>query len=78
MDLEPFKGLLLGLFFMTVGMSLDLPAILAQLGWVMAALAGLIALKLLIAYLACRLFAGGTRSRSRRRCCWRPPGSLRS
>ncbi|WP_213271147.1 cation:proton antiporter [Hyphomonas sp.] len=58
-DLEPFKGLLLGLFFMTVGMSLDLPAILAQLGWVMAALAGLIALKLLIAYLACRLFAGG-------------------
>ena len=58
-DLEPFKGLLLGLFFMTVGMSLDLPVILAQLGWVMAALAGLIAVKLLIAYLACRLFAGG-------------------
>lgn len=58
-DLEPFKGLLLGLFFMTVGMSLDLPVILAQLGWIMAALAGLIAVKLLIAYLACRLFAGG-------------------
>ena len=58
-DLEPFKGLLLGLFFMTVGMSLDLPAIAGELLWVLAALAGLIVVKLLIAYLACRLFAGG-------------------
>ena len=57
-DLEPFKGLLLGLFFMTVGMSLDLPAIAGQLGWVLAALAGLILVKVAIAYLACRLFAG--------------------
>lgn len=58
-DLEPFKGLLLGLFFMTVGMSLDLPAIAGQLGWILAALAGLVMVKVLIAYLACRLFAGG-------------------
>ena len=29
-DLEPFKGILLGLFFMTVGMSLNLPSILSQ------------------------------------------------
>ncbi|PKP80447.1 MAG: portal protein [Alphaproteobacteria bacterium HGW-Alphaproteobacteria-18] len=58
-DLEPFKGLLLGLFFMTVGMSLDLTAIAGQLGLILAALAGLIVVKVAIAYLACRLFAGG-------------------
>lgn len=58
-DLEPFKGLLLGIFFMTVGMGLDLPAISQQLGMILAVLAGLIAVKVAIAYLACRLFAGG-------------------
>lgn len=58
-DLEPFKGLLLGIFFMTVGMGLDLPAISQQLGMILAVLAGLIVLKVAIAYLACRLFAGG-------------------
>ena len=58
-DLEPFKGLLLGIFFMTVGMGLDLPAISEQLGLILAVLAGLIVAKVAIAYLACRLFAGG-------------------
>ncbi|MDP1555495.1 MAG: cation:proton antiporter [Hyphomonas sp.] len=57
-DLEPFKGLLLGLFFMTVGMSLDLPVIADQIGWILLALAALIAVKFAIAYAACRLFAG--------------------
>lgn len=58
-DLEPFKGLLLGLFFMTVGMGLNLPQIASQIGWILAALAGLVVLKVVIAYLACRVFAGG-------------------
>ncbi|MFN3608501.1 MAG: cation:proton antiporter, partial [Hyphomonas sp.] len=58
-DLEPFKGLLLGLFFMTVGMSLDLTAIAGQFGLILAVLAGLIVAKIAIAYLACRVFAGG-------------------
>lgn len=58
-DLEPFKGLLLGIFFMTVGMGLDLPAIASQLHLILAVLAGLIVVKFVIAYLACRLFAGG-------------------
>ncbi len=57
-DLEPFKGLLLGLFFMTVGMSLDLPVITGQIGWILLALVALIAVKFAIAYAACRLFAG--------------------
>lgn len=58
-DLEPFKGLLLGLFFMTVGMSLNIAVILQQIGWILLALAALVLVKLVIAYLACRFFAGG-------------------
>jgi len=33
-DLEPFKGLLLGLFFIAVGMSIDFGAVWANPGWV--------------------------------------------
>ena len=33
-DLEPFKGLLLGLFFIAVGMSIDFGAVWAHPGWV--------------------------------------------
>lgn len=58
-DLEPFKGILLGLFFMTVGMGLDLPAIEDNILWILAALAALITVKVLLAYIACRIFAGG-------------------
>jgi K+:H+ antiporter len=44
-DLEPFKGLLIGLFFMTVGMTLDPLAVLAQIGWIVAAVVALLAIK---------------------------------
>lgn len=57
-DLEPFKGMLLGLFFMTVGMSLDLPAIEDNIVWILAALVAMIGVKFAIAYAACRFFAG--------------------
>jgi CPA2 family monovalent cation:H+ antiporter-2 len=55
-DLEPFKGLLLGLFFMTVGMSVDLSLVAAQAGWIIAAVIGLIVLKALILFAASRAF----------------------
>ncbi|MEO5325771.1 cation:proton antiporter [Mesorhizobium sp. CC13] len=55
-DLEPFKGLLLGLFFMTVGIGLDLATMLAGLPVVLAGLAALLALKALVAVAACRAF----------------------
>ncbi|RJF95390.1 glutathione-regulated potassium-efflux system protein KefC [Noviherbaspirillum saxi] len=49
-DLEPFKGLLLGLFFIAVGMSIDFGVLLDQpwkvLGWV----AGFLAIKSVILY----------------------------
>jgi glutathione-regulated potassium-efflux system ancillary protein KefC len=47
-DVEPFKGLLLGLFFMAVGMSIDFHAVRDHLGAVLALLAGFLAIKALV------------------------------
>jgi glutathione-regulated potassium-efflux system ancillary protein KefC len=47
-DVEPFKGLLLGLFFMAVGMSIDFHAVRDHLGVVVALLAGFLLLKALV------------------------------
>lgn len=57
-DLEPFKGLLLGVFFMTVGMALDLPSLVMQPGLILGGLAAMLVAKFVIAFLASRLFAG--------------------
>ncbi|MDB5446654.1 MAG: potassium transporter, partial [Phenylobacterium sp.] len=55
-DIEPFRGLLLGLFFITVGASLDLKLV-AQRPWLVVGLVtGLMALKTLAMYGAARLF----------------------
>ena len=55
-DLEPFKGLLLGLFFMTVGIGLDLATIWASLPLVLGGLLALLLAKALVAAAACRVF----------------------
>jgi glutathione-regulated potassium-efflux system ancillary protein KefC len=47
-DLEPFKGLLLGLFFIAVGMSIDFAVVLAHPGLMAAVVAGFLALKALV------------------------------
>jgi len=57
-DLEPFKGLLLGLFFMTVGMALDLAVVAERWPLVLGGLAALLVVKVLLCALALRLFAG--------------------
>lgn len=44
-DLEPFKGLLLGLFFMSVGMGIDFRTIADQVPWLLAAVIGLFMVK---------------------------------
>ena len=59
--IEPFKGLLLGVFFLTVGMGLDLSRIAAQPLGIFAAAAALIAVKGLIV-LATGLLLGLRRS----------------
>ena len=57
-DLDPFKGLLLGIFFMTVGMSVDLIKVVELAPVVFGGLAGLLILKVIVSWLACRIFAG--------------------
>ncbi len=47
-DLEPFKGLLLGLFFIAVGMSIDFAVVLAQPGVVALVVLGFLVVKALV------------------------------
>ncbi len=54
-EVEPFKDLLLGLFFMTVGMTIDVVAVLGSLPLILGALAVLFAMKLAFGYLAFRI-----------------------
>jgi glutathione-regulated potassium-efflux system ancillary protein KefC len=59
-DIEPFEGLLLGVFFMSVGMSTNLDLLVAEPGYVLAATAGLLLIKATIAF-ALALLAGQDR-----------------
>jgi glutathione-regulated potassium-efflux system ancillary protein KefC/glutathione-regulated potassium-efflux system protein KefB len=54
-DIEPFKGLLLGLFFIVVGMSANLGLLLSQPLTLLAITAGLLAIKLFAVALLARL-----------------------
>lgn len=54
-DIEPFKDLLLGLFFMSVGMTIDVVAVAGNLGILIAALVLVSLVKLAAGYLACRV-----------------------
>ncbi len=47
-EIEPFKGLLLGLFFISVGMSIDFGQLLAQPLLIFTLVVGLVAVKLLV------------------------------
>jgi len=55
-DIEPFKGLLLGLFFVTVGMSIDIAQVAAKPFWLSASVVGLYLVKSPIVYVLARLF----------------------
>ncbi len=44
-NLEPFNGLLMGLFFMAVGMNIDLGHAIREPGWLLASVLGLMLLK---------------------------------
>jgi glutathione-regulated potassium-efflux system ancillary protein KefC len=56
-DLEPFKGLLLGLFFIAVGMSVDFGVFLAQPGLILMLVAGFLTIKIAVLYGLSKLFA---------------------
>lgn len=55
-DLEPFKGLLLGMFFMSVGMMIDPAAVIGAPVLLPASAAGLIAVKAVIIFPLCLAF----------------------
>ncbi|WP_341908913.1 cation:proton antiporter [Ferrovibrio terrae] len=58
-SIEPFKGLLLGLFFLSVGMGIDLRVALDHAGWVILSVIGLFVLKGGIIALLALLFGQG-------------------
>ncbi len=55
-DIEPFKGLLLGLFFISVGAGIDFPFVLHHPGATLALVAGLLAVKFAVLFGVGRLF----------------------
>jgi CPA2 family monovalent cation:H+ antiporter-2 len=55
-DIAPFKGLLIGLFLITVGMSIDIWMVWGAIGNILLVVAGLLVIKALILYSACRMF----------------------
>ena len=60
-DVEPFRGLLLALFFMSVGMLIDVADVLARLDLVLALLAAYLAVKLAAAWIVARLTGSSAR-----------------
>jgi CPA2 family monovalent cation:H+ antiporter-2 len=59
---EPFKGLLLGLFFLSVGISLNVPLLLERPAVILGSAAGLVCLNVAVVFLLARAF--GLKSRS--------------
>jgi monovalent cation:proton antiporter-2 (CPA2) family protein len=57
-DIEPFRGLLLGLFFISVGMSVDLATIAHSWGVLLGAVVTLIVIKVSVVYGLVRLSGG--------------------
>ena len=55
-DIEPFKGLLLGLFFISVGAQIDFPLIGREPGLIAGLVFGTMALKLVVLVILARLF----------------------
>jgi voltage-gated potassium channel Kch len=55
-DIEPFRGLLLGLFFLAVGMTLNLRVVLENPGQVLVLVAALLAVKTVVIAVLARLF----------------------
>ena len=59
-DVEPFRSILLGLFFLSVGMLLDLSVIAERPGYVAMLAVGLITIKAVVIYGLARLFGMAT------------------
>ncbi|MEZ5690618.1 MAG: monovalent cation:proton antiporter-2 (CPA2) family protein [Rickettsiales bacterium] len=58
-DIMPFKGILMGLFFMTVGMSLNVEMLIESFPLIIALTFALMGFKTIVIFLLCRLFKFG-------------------
>jgi CPA2 family monovalent cation:H+ antiporter-2 len=54
--IEPFKGLMLGLFFMSVGMGIDYRLVLEEPFWIAASVIGMFAIKSIVTAALCAAF----------------------
>jgi CPA2 family monovalent cation:H+ antiporter-2 len=57
-DIKPFRDVLLGLFFVTIGMLLDLQSVISGFGWVLLVLLILLPFKAAVVTLLARWFSG--------------------
>lgn len=57
-DIEPFRGLFLGLFFMSVGMAVDWKMVLGELEFIISIVVGLILFKAVVIWCLVRIFGG--------------------
>ena len=65
-DIEPFRGILLGLFFLSVGMSLDLSVVAAEWRLIAAGVVAFMAVKAGAIYAVARLFGADNREAAQR------------
>ncbi len=57
-DIKPFRDVLMGLFFVTIGMMLDVEFMFAHLGWIVLLLLGILVIKTAIVAVLVRWFVG--------------------
>ncbi|MGB7597080.1 MAG: monovalent cation:proton antiporter-2 (CPA2) family protein [Gallionella sp.] len=57
-DIKPFRDVLLGLFFVTIGMLLDLHNVISGIGWILLVLLILLPFKAAVVTLLARMFSG--------------------
>ena len=75
-DIEPFRGILLGLFFMSVGMSIDAGIVLQQWPWLLLATAAVLVAKIAIVAVLFRLFRSPWRDAVRGGALLAPAGEF--
>lgn len=74
-DVEPFRGILLGLFFLAVGMSLDLGVIARNWAMILFYVAAYMVVKAIVIYLVARLFKASNWEAIERAFSWRRAAS---
>jgi len=60
-DVRPFRDILMGLFFITIGMRLNLSVLLLNLHWILLGLVTVLVLKALLVYAVARIFRSPAR-----------------